>query len=312
MQIISKLHSWLYKEQSLLGIDVGKNFIRIVELSKNDNTLCLVNCAKIPIEGKITDSHTVATIRTWLDHNAKSKNTATAVAAIHALFKKQHLANHLTSRELKNFISFNLSQAMNLLPRQISYDYKMDIDNQGALSLATVALEKKHIDFFLALGNSLNLRIKIVDLDIYALARAICYNYAGQQPMLVVNIEEHRILYIVLDDSQILLWAEETIDMNNLTSDFFMPLIIAKIKEWRSKIAINQLILGGNYQAISAIAKLIEAWQGTIVEDWRPLSLAIANPLGTLNHGTTMDKNCKTNIFSEMLIAFGLALRVNG
>ena len=290
------------KKQLLLGVDIGTYAIRLIGLSLDNHRLRLELCTKIILSQNSSDKEIATTIKQQLDnHKILFKKAAVAIAASHVLFKKLNVTNLQSRRTMEEFILFNIVQEMKLQQKEINYTYEFSSNHANIKSANIVAVKRSYVIKLEKLLYASGLMAKIVDVDNYVLLRAIHHTAKDlQYPILIINIEEQRVIYIIANQeinspeyTEIL----ENIDTTNCS--IITESTIAKLKDLATRMPIKQVMLGGN-------RKIIENLAGVIAEK----HVAPCDPLAKLPCSDTLDRATVDQLSPEMLIAFGLALRI--
>ena len=168
---------FIYRNNSLLGIDIKQGFIRLVELSYRNHQYQLEYCANFTLEHCLTsEEEVIRTLKNILNKvQLKSKNGAIALVHSEVVTKEVEVNSNLSSEEIVEFLGFNIERYVSGTKDSISFDYQAIGDGakeNGCKTLQLVAVQEERADKLVNLLKSVNLSPKIIDLDIYALERA--------------------------------------------------------------------------------------------------------------------------------------------
>ncbi len=304
MKIKKAISSLFFGNCNLLGIDIGEETIKIIELSLANGRPTLENYTKLAITSR-SPSNISNTIRGWLKHHRfTSKLAATSLPASTSFFKRQLVTPDLLQTELRNFVLFNLSKTIDSPIEELVVDYE-EVDICDTTLLQVVAVKRSLVGQQEQLLKNAFLFTKVIDLDIYAVARAIFYSIKrASKTTVVINLEDHRILMVVCKDKQIFSWEES----RELSAKTDMDILS---KELSKKIlGIDQVRVLASGQIILAGPKLLLEKLQERLNKQISASIIIANPFKELSIAPKINANELANIAPEMLISFGLALRI--
>lgn len=287
----------MYKTKSLLGLDIRSNSIRLVELSSFGNNYKLELCINIA-SGDITE------LKKILEQvKSKTKNVAVALSHSAIIFKEIEVEQGLSDKETEDFLQFNIEKYIGEPEANISFDYqaiKKLADESTVLRL--VAVRRERVEKYIKLLQVADLCPKIIDIDSYALERAVrrqIKNINGL--MAIINIDYETILIVVINREKIVYAHEDFINAEEMCS---IDQIIAQLKIKLSLVfaslhePFERIILSGEKATIPELDKAIDTHfniQTTIIDPF---------------FGMQVPQELKQKIAPEMLISCGLALRV--
>ncbi|MBU0744668.1 MAG: pilus assembly protein PilM [Gammaproteobacteria bacterium] len=301
------------KAANLLGIDIGRNFIRLVELSRQKDRYRVESCvSKVFDKPLVSDEMIIAGIQRLLKH-ALPKTKAAAIAFPHdrVIFKEIDIAADLSSDKINDFLRFNLGGDKGEAQDDLGFDYQIidrgdDPDISAKLQL--VAVQKEQIKKWDELLKVAGLVPEIIDVDVYALERAVRYQIKQVQGLVaVINIDYGRMLIVVLSKDKIVYVYEDFIDEIDLNSVArIMDQINSKLQLIYSSIlgSLERLILGGELAFLPGLIDELGAKLNIQAE--------AANPFLGMDLSSCVSFESLCQISPLMLVSCGLALRVDG
>ena len=127
-----------------MGIEVGGDFIRLVELSCGRHGCQVRSCIDLSLSDP-SDEVVVQTIKSLLkERGIKTKQVIVALPSSAVTFKEIDVAKNLSSKEAKGFLRFNLAKEMDLPEEEIIFDYQDGELNDISRQLQLVAVKRKH------------------------------------------------------------------------------------------------------------------------------------------------------------------------
>jgi len=182
----------------VVGIDIGTNSIKIVELEEVGTTYKLKNIGEAPItQGVITNkviqnSNVISNILSSLleDIGIQAEDAAVSISGTPVLLKRVSLPA-MSSVELKKSIEWEFEQLSSNGIREFNYDYQV-IDSQNSndrLDVLIVAVNKVIAKQYLSIISAVGLNPVLIDLDVFSLATMYQENYPDSEGQIaLVNI----------------------------------------------------------------------------------------------------------------------------
>jgi type IV pilus assembly protein PilM len=294
----------------LVGIDIRQNFIRLVELSYINAKYKVEACINAPLaQAKITDEIVVATIKDILSKNSlKSDETAIALSHNEVIFKEFKITAGLSHKEIKKFLGFNFSRLSGEKAEDFVIDYAIDAGGitDKMVKLQTVGVKTNITARLASLLHKAKLELCVIDVDIYALERAIRFQLG---PVLgltaVVNIDYNQILIIVFDDKKVIYFHEDNVDEDDFsTSDQVPDLIKSKLHVAGSSLtgSFARIVIGGEK---ARLPRLVDEIKSRV-----DLPIILAAPFSNMELSESICRESIAQLSPLMLISCGLALRV--
>lgn len=290
------------KPKSLLGIDVSQNAVRILELNKNGDTI--ETYALVPLFQNQADetSNIIATLKAALE-NSQSKTAAAIIALSYSaiIHKTITVPTSLNDREIAEFLALNLEKYISIPQAQISFDYQVAEKTPANTTIDLIAVRKERIEKCKNILAAVNLKPKIIDIDVFALARTLNTIYRPTQPIVAINLDCGAILTCALSENKILYAHEDFIDDAKLKMQF-NEYLVQHLQMCTTTLQQppTQLILSGEY-AMKIEAETIAALTH--------LPTTILNPCANLKLAPQLDGAKIGSIAPALAIALGLALR---
>lgn len=176
------------KNRPLLGLDVGSNSVKLVELQRSRTGL-LASIAdlrplspEVVVDGAIVDNLALAsTVAQMLkDNRTKNRSVATAVSG-HSVIVKQISMPAMTEEELAATMEVEAAQHVPFELSDVNLDYQiLDLKENGTMDVLLVAVKKDKIANYSNALSMAGLSPAIMDHDPFALQN--CYEYNYQPP----------------------------------------------------------------------------------------------------------------------------------
>jgi len=312
MKIKKPLFSFWRKVDRLLGIDIGQNFVRLVELSYCNSGYQVEACLNIELnDDKGSDEAIVAVIENMLKQNpSKTKDTAVALSHSVVIFKEIKVDADLSAEETIEFLQFNLAEYVGETKNDISFDYQV-VDSQtktnNNVTLRLIAARRERIKKLVKLLQAVNLNSKIIDVDVYALERAVrlqLKNIVGL--VAVININYGNIFIIVIDHKKIVYAHEDFIGSENLESvTQVVEQLNLKLQLLHSGLPqpLEQVILAGEKAMLFGLVDAVNSQLN--------IRVTLADPFSGMQLSAAVSSEAVQQVAPMMLISCGLALRVS-
>jgi Tfp pilus assembly PilM family ATPase len=268
-----------------IGIDIGNNYANLIKLHKNRD-------------------HTIVDYKTCVNDNISealknlSINNYSAVIALRyrsVLTKTITLDATLTYYEIKKYLFSHTEKYFALPSQQIYMDFAIFKKHPTKVEIRLIAAKRDLVDSLLALLSIINIKLRAVDVEHFALSRAVLSLFvpSNQEVICAINYKNGCLLFCFIKNQEILYANEVPILDNNFTS-----LIINELQLFFAinNIRVAQLILSGN--------DFIEKIDVNTIEEIMKskITLTIADPLVNLPEKATIKHS------SSFMLSYGLAL----
>jgi type IV pilus assembly protein PilM len=186
------------RSKSLVGLDIGSNSVKAVELKPNGKSYRVTAIAVQPVppdsivDGSIIDSGAVADAvsRLFASKQFKSKDVAASLSGNSVIVKKITLPV-MTANELSESIYWEAEQYIPFDIQDVNLDYQIiegggNGDGQGTMEVLLVAAKKDKIADYMNVITQAGRTPVIVDVDAFALQNAYEANYGFSSKSIVV------------------------------------------------------------------------------------------------------------------------------
>lgn len=175
------------KSKNVVGLDIGTNSIKLVEVEESKGGLRLKNFGISPIpkdsivNGAIVNHDAIVSAIQQQISNLKVK-TRDAVVSVsgHPVIIKKISMPQTTEEDLEESIKFEAEQYIPFDLEEVNIDYQILADEEGKtdhMSVMLVAAKKVMISDYVKLLTDASLNPVILDIDVFALENAFESNY---------------------------------------------------------------------------------------------------------------------------------------
>lgn len=288
--------------KNLIGIDIDSNAIRALSLGLKSNGNYQVN-AYASLNLTDCDNNLLVAldnIRSSLSY--KKCGIATALPSSRVTMKTISLKEKLRKSELKSFLSLNAERYLGQALPSINLDYHIRKKNDG-IDIKLVAASKKEIIAHQNLFKKTNLIPKIIDVDIFALARSVLrqtHDCCGIDA--IVNIDSQRFLLCVVNKGEIIPIAFDYSTCQSFRSiDEIAETINEQLKNCASTHLTRSLFVSGTEaKRLGLIAALTEKTN---------IATILVDPFSNIEVAPKVNQAELNKVAPAMMISFGLALR---
>jgi type IV pilus assembly protein PilM len=187
------------KSKNVVGLDIGTNSIKLVEVEESKGGLRLKNFGITPIpkdsivNGAIVNHDAVVSAIQQLLSNLKVK-TRDAVSSVsgHPVIIKKISMPQTTDDEMEESIKFEAEQYIPFDLDEVNIDYQILAVEEGKsdhMSVMLVAAKKVMISDYVKVLTDAGLNPVILDIDVFALENAYEANYQDDEPQAVALID---------------------------------------------------------------------------------------------------------------------------
>jgi type IV pilus assembly protein PilM len=188
-----------YKAQSVVGLDIGTNSVKLVELDRAKNTFRLKNIgiAKLPrdtiVNGTIIHAELLEqTIKTlFSEYKIKNKNVAISISG-HPVIIKKITTDLMPEEELENTLPFEAEQYIPFSLDEVNLDFQIlgtCEDKENKMNVMLVAAKRAMISDYVSVLQNAGLKAVIVDIDVFALENMFISNYSPEQNITVALVD---------------------------------------------------------------------------------------------------------------------------
>ena len=188
----------LGKRKDLLGLDIGSNAIKLVELKRGKNSYELVHMGvsalspDVIVDGALMNSGAIvdAIAELLQETKTKHKNVATSISGTSVIIKKISLPV-MTSQELQENIQWEAEQYIPFDINDVNVDFHIlgeEGEEQGKMGVILVAAKKDLVNDYTAVIAESGLVPQCVDVDAFAVGNAFEWNYAERLSEIIALI----------------------------------------------------------------------------------------------------------------------------
>lgn len=184
----------------LVGLDIETDGLRLIQVKKNRHSLRVEQAAYRPlsadifVEGKIKNWELLHSELSDLVYSLGLAGRAVALGlpANRVRVKHMTIPAGLSCQEIETSIHLQLRHDLPGLTDVLSVDFTETKQKDGSYSdLFFVATRQEYLSLYINYITLSGLKVKIIDVDVYAIVRAICCVFAPAQ----VQADAHAIVY---------------------------------------------------------------------------------------------------------------------
>jgi len=225
------LRRWLDRTPSnLVGLDIQPETIKLLEIITrgNENIIDSFGITTVPVGAIVKDEiKDIAAVGNTLKelfrkYNIKSKNVALAIPRSAAIIKNITVDSRLTPKEIESRAWVEANRYFPDLVGNIHLDFSItgpSLTDPNQLEMVLVACRKEQIKPYLDVVNYSGLTARIVDVNCYALERAMAYiGKDHQESIALLNLNYTLSSLIVIQNNQLIYAHDHTYDGIRLTN----------------------------------------------------------------------------------------------
>ena len=310
MQINKILQIIKPKPKSLLGIDINADSIRLVELSRFGSNYQVETCINMPLAASASNDFVITVLKEiFAQTQIKTKNAAIALSHSAIIFKEIEIAPGLSNKEIESFLHFNIEKYIGEPANNIGFDYQI-IETRAKtyehITLRLITVRRERVEKCIKLLLEANLYPKIIDIDSYALERAIRQQFEAIAELItIINIDAGAMLIVVLDCEK-MVYAHE-----NFTNQAEMQSVTQIVDQLKLKLPqvfadlhqpLEKIVLAGEKAALPGLKETINAQFN--------VQTVIIDPFFGMQLSPSVSQESVQKIAPMMAISCGLAMRV--
>ncbi len=197
---------------AILGIDIGSNSIKVVELEEVGTNYQLKSLGEVPLaRGSIVDKAIVnsdevsRTLSKLIDDlGIEADDAAISISGDPVLLKRVSLP-HMSDAELKKSIKWELEKLNTQAINEFSYDYQVLSAQAGKdmIDVLIVAANKNVTRDYLSILTNVGLNPVLIDLDVFSLQSVYEVNYPESTGLLaLINIGASVTNVLIIDNGE--------------------------------------------------------------------------------------------------------------
>lgn len=296
------------KAQSLVGLDIQANEVRLLHLKQHRKSLRIENfaIAQLPLGAMKEEAiHDRQAVSQTIKHLVSETHTHGSAAVIalpgNSIIKRRiKLPGYLSAEECEEELTTRLDHYLTGMDAQLCFDFVRLGANDGEhQDVLLVAARQDQLQDYVETVNQSGLVTKVVDADVFALARVAQHCVANEverkSALAILDVNLTTAQFIVTQDNEIIF------SHHLLTQE-----LIAQVKyalqlclSSHRNVTITSLFLTGNYSCFDEIAH--------VLTHECKIASAAANPFASVKKAEGLDA-LSTNA-ARMSLCFGLAMR---
>jgi type IV pilus assembly protein PilM len=281
---------------AVVGIDFDINTVRLIELSKTRTGICVESYA-------ICETNTISQA---LNEAIKQSGVKTKLAVIGlpysaVISKNIQLDARLEEHEIESYLLMNMKKFTGFSVQDICMDFEIlgPVKNSpDKVNIEMIAARREQVAAKTELIRTTNMIIKSVDVELFALQRAVLQQstkYEGA--VAVINLKMKSILLSVFELGKILYAKEENRADNDIAQQINSEL---QLFFATNPCKVNQVIIAGENADSSDLLEDIFTQIG--------ISACTANPFVGMKISEQVDALALRRVAHSMMISCGLAL----
>ena len=288
---------WFHQQpKALIGIDIDARYIKLIVLTKTTPvTIAYFSVQELPMmvlteNLELKDHATISATLTQLkvNHPALCSEAAIALPGSSVVTKQIILDTHLTDIHLEEQVWLEAGKYFPDLIEDLSLDFHVHGPNEtdnSKLDVLLVACRKTSIEQRIAPLVDSHFQVKVVDVDYYALERALRYQlkhhpeYSAEHSYALINFNSRASTLVVVQNDRLLYAHDQSFDTQRLAQKLSQEL------NWPNFITQR------------------EALPSSLTSD--AISLLEAGLIGHIRHALQLFMNSATNPIVECLFLAG-------
>jgi type IV pilus assembly protein PilM len=294
---------------ALIGLDVSFQTLRVVQLRKIKAIWKVYEMAfkrfteDIFSDCKITNWQVLGAILNEFvqELNLKGQKVAVHIPAHLVRMQRIKLPKEMRGADIEAEIYAQVQRDLPGRQETLSIDYKVMKTEETESEIFFVAARQGYLSEFIMCVNGAGLQTKIVDVDIFALRRAIFFSLAEEN-----YHREHIVLYVVDDAATLVAFSDETITFLKHWEIYSSPEFL---QEFNNHLQICLSTIG----PINRLIICAEKHLSSLVEAYLDNRFIIDYPMpfyhGKLLLADAIDESFAIEHSQAFLVALGLSMR---
>lgn len=313
-----KFSRLLTKTSSMLGIDANAHAVKLVELKNHKDSYHLISCAyiKLPTLNDASSDHAMSyAIQQALKISGTTATSAAiAISDLYVLCKTIELDATLNQKEIAIHLRQLAQQYFNLQSQELLLDFEIlgvPQKNSGLMQIRWAAARRRDIESKIHFLKQAGLTTKIIDIDSYAIARAIAPQFKNTEHNSsgIIYISQSTLQLMILHHNNLIYSKAESYKTeishpgkNDGLKEIHLSLITRMLRLSPAATlqpVLARFLLAGDFIS-SGLAETLQLQTGVPAQ--------LANPFVTIDSVALSD--CMTQIpVHEFTISIGLAMR---
>ena len=296
------------KNPLVLGLAVGSASVKLLELSRSHNQYCVESYAIVPItQAPDVIPHPIK--QALFLSGTQLRCAAIAMPDSSVISKIIQLDTTLSFEEMEATIMAESEKHFHYPLHEVHFDFEIlgpSPTGQQQLDVLLMASRSEQVNERIALANSAELTVNIVDIQSYALERAChfliaqTHNHNPEKAILISDIGHHIVSVMILYKNKIIFSRTDEIQRPDMiimhiqrARHFFFS------SPQRQEITYMLLMGGGSYS--ETLCSLLETTLG--------IPASIVNPFTSMSVSPHVNHTALTNDARLLMTCLGLALR---
>lgn len=311
-QKLTWLQKWLIfnlarnHKSSSIGLDITAHYLSLVELQKSDNNYELISYAFASLNTPEDKNTAQKVLENVLERvKPKTKNITLALPYSQTHNSVININSHqLQTISIEIFLSLNSENLLGYDINNCYFDYYLTPTKHEDASntcINVVSTTKEIVDKHVNLFCSTDLKLTVVDINIYALFRAVSWLYPKLiEPYTIVSIDREKVLLGNIKNKQLQLIQETNIPTSYLQNNETIAQYILE-QTTLLNITNNTMLICGFNASLELAQNLTKKTQNKII---------IANPLEKIIITPHLQQHTKhiQKIAPALMLCCGLAL----
>lgn len=260
---------------SLIGLDIGRSFIKVVQVKKSGSKLSLESCATVvtPSGGIQSDSpfelkRVSEAIRNCVKA-AKSQDDSCAVSLVESQVVTRLIdMPNLTDKELSSAINWEADQYIPLPIRDVNLQYQIisrpDANTSDKMQVLLIAAPKRMVEKYLRVVKDAGLNARALETESSALSRALIK--VDDPPSIIISFGAVSTELILVKDGHVVFTRSLATGGVNLTRSIMAEFNMAEAQaeEYKHAYGILEDKLGGKVSNI--LKPILELVVGEVIK----------------------------------------------
>lgn len=178
---------FISKMKDTVGVDIGSNSVKLVQIKEHKGTWHLMNVGILPlpaeaiVDNTLMDSSSVVeTIKTLLSSLGVTANDAACSISGNAVIIRKIVLSTMPSEELEENIQWEAEQYIPFDINDVNIDFQIlgpDEHDYTKMNVLLVASKKDIVNDYISVFNETGLKLTVIDVDSFAVQNAFEVNY---------------------------------------------------------------------------------------------------------------------------------------
>ncbi len=302
-----------FRSPSWVGLDVQPDSVRLIQLRKIKKGFLIERLGFQPlptgvfVEGKIKVWDRLCSVLSEWVHTWDIKNQATAITLSAQLVRMQHiqLPSGMPSKDIEAEIHAQIARDFPGMTEALCLDFtELRHEQTGYSDIFFVVTRQEYLSRYVSCVNAAGLKVKMVDVDIYTLKRAVNlalpFQILASQAAVLLYLTNRLVTLIIFNEREILLHQQwDMVDISDFHVQFKtrMQIFFATL----GNISLHRLIVCASTSDLTWLTQALPLlWEGEIFypDLFRHISCA-----------PTVNETFLTEHANDFLIACGSAMR---